>query len=294
MINQVEVEKVYKTFGEVKAVDGVSLKVAQGHFFSLLGPSGCGKTTLLRLIAGFEIPNSGDILIDSKSMDRIAPNLRPTNMVFQNYAIFPHLNVEENVAYGLRKKRLSKDEKLEMINKSLELVGLSGLNNRSSNALSGGQKQRVALARSLVQRPQILMLDEPLSALDIDMQHKLQQYILCLHCEYELTTILISHDLAEIIKMSDYVLAIEQGRITKQGQPAEIFTNQRAINGGCEFVGKIIDINQQGVMFVLTILIGTDSVQVIADKDEIHQFRPGDTVFVGLTSFNPVLRKIDL
>ena len=107
MINQVEVEKVYKTFGEVKAVDGVSLKVAQGHFFSLLGPSGCGKTTLLRLIAGFEIPNSGDILIDSKSMDRIAPNLRPTNMVFQNYAIFPHLNVEENVAYGLRKKKSS-------------------------------------------------------------------------------------------------------------------------------------------------------------------------------------------
>jgi len=160
--------------------------------------------------------------------------------------------------------------------------------------LSGGQQQRVALARSLVQRPQILMLDEPLSALDVDMQHKLQQYILCLHYEYELTTILISHDLAEIIKMSDYVLTIEQGRIEKRGQPAEIFTDQKAINGGCEFVGKIIDINQQDVMFVLTILIGIDSVQVIVDKDEVHQFRPGDTVFVGLTPFNPVLRKIDL
>ena len=137
MINQVEVKNVYKNFGDVKAVDGVSLEISQGQFFSLLGPSGWGKTTLLRLIAGFEMPNSGDISIDNKSMDGIAPNLRPTNMVFQNYAIFPHLNVEENVAYGLRKKRLSKEEKLEMINKSLELVGLSGLNNRSSNALSG-------------------------------------------------------------------------------------------------------------------------------------------------------------
>ena len=114
-------KNVYKNFGDVKAVDGVSLEISQGQFFSLLGPSGCGKTTLLRLIAGFEMPNSGDISIDNKSMDGIAPNLRPTNMVFQNYAIFPHLNVEENVAYGLRKKRLSKDEKLELINKSINL-----------------------------------------------------------------------------------------------------------------------------------------------------------------------------
>ena len=135
MINQVEVRNVKKNFGAVKAVDGVSLEIEQGQFFSLLGPSGCGKTTLLRLIAGFEFPNSGDILIDNKSMDGVDPNLRPTNMVFQNYAIFPHLNVEQNVAYGLRNKKLTNNERTSMINQALDLVGLSGLNERSSNAL---------------------------------------------------------------------------------------------------------------------------------------------------------------
>ena len=174
MINQVEVRNVKKNFGAVKAVDGVSLEIEQGQFFSLLGPSGCGKTTLLRLIAGFEFPNSGDILIDNKSMDGVDPNLRPTNMVFQNYAIFPHLNVEQNVAYGLRNKKLSNNERTSMINQALDLVGLSGLNERSSNALSGGQKQRVALARALILKPKVLLLDEPLSALDKKLREQMQ------------------------------------------------------------------------------------------------------------------------
>ncbi len=191
MINQVEVKNVYKNFGDVKAVDGVSLEISQGQFFSLLGPSGCGKTTLLRLIAGFEMPNSGDISIDNKSMDGIAPNLRPTNMVFQNYAIFPHLNVEENVAYGLRKKRLSKDEKFEMINKSLELVGLSGLNNRSSNALSGGQKQRVALRH-------------------------LQRVV-------GITFILVTHDQEEALTMSDKVAVMFDGKVEQIASPRELY-----------------------------------------------------------------------
>ena len=223
MINQVEVKNVYKNFGDVKAVDGVSLEISQGQFFSLLGPSGCGKTTLLRLIAGFEMPNSGDISIDNKSMDGIAPNLRPTNMVFQNYAIFPHLNVEENVAYGLRKKRLSKDEKLEMINKSLELVGLSGLNNRSSNALSGGQKQRVALARALILKPKVLLLDEPLSALDKKLREQMQSELRHLQRVVGITFILVTHDQEEALTMSDKVAVMFDGKVEQIASPRELY-----------------------------------------------------------------------
>lgn len=273
----------------------VDVQIESNSFVTIYGKSGAGKTSILRMLAGLMHPDTGyiwvngDVWLDTKKNIDRPPQKRSIGFLFQDYALFPNMTVRQNLHFAL-----TQGQAPQIIDDLIELVELGDLQDRKPNMLSGGQQQRVALARSLVQRPQILMLDEPLSALDVDMQHKLQQYILCLHCEYELTTILISHDLAEIIKMSDYVLTIEQGRIEKRGQPAEIFTDQKAINGGCEFVGKIIDINQQDVMFVLTILIGIDSVQVIVDKDEVHQFRPGDTVFVGLTPFNPVLRKIDL
>ena len=244
MINQVEVEKVYKTFGEVKAVDGVSLKVAQGHFFSLLGPSGCGKTTLLRLIAGFEIPNSGDILIDSKSMDRIAPNLRPTNMVFQNYAIFPHLNVEENVAYGLRKKNLPKEKKLKMINDTLELVGLEGLNKRSSNALSGGQKQRVALARALILKPKVLLLDEPLSALDKKLREQMQSELRNLQKAVGITFILVTHDQEEALTMSDKIAVMFDGKVEQIASPKELY-ERPASRRVASFIGAMNFVNAE-------------------------------------------------
>ena len=244
MINQVEVEKVYKTFGEVKAVDGVSLKVAQGHFFSLLGPSGCGKTTLLRLIAGFEIPNSGDVLIDSKSMDGIAPNLRPTNMVFQNYAIFPHLNVEENVAYGLRKKNLPKEKKLKMINDSLELVGLEGLNKRSSNALSGGQKQRVALARALILKPKVLLLDEPLSALDKKLREQMQSELRNLQKAVGITFILVTHDQEEALTMSDKIAVMFDGKVEQIASPKELY-ERPASRRVASFIGAMNFVNAE-------------------------------------------------
>ena len=260
MINQVEVEKVYKTFGEVKAVDGVSLKVAQGHFFSLLGPSGCGKTTLLRLIAGFEIPNSGDILIDSKSMDRIAPNLRPTNMVFQNYAIFPHLNVEENVAYGLRKKNLPKEKKLKMINDSLELVGLEGLNKRSSNALSGGQKQRVALARALILKPKVLLLDEPLSALDKKLREQMQSELRNLQKAVGITFILVTHDQEEALTMSDKIAVMFDGKVEQIASPKELYerpSSRRVASfiGAMNFVNAVI-LESNGKVKVKSDLLG--------------------------------------
>ena len=246
MVNQVQVKNVYRNFGAVKAVDGVSIEIKKGEFFSLLGPSGCGKTTLLRLIAGFETPNFGEILIDSKSMKDVEPNLRPTNMVFQNYAIFPHLNVEENVAYGLRKKKLSKNEKLEMINKSLELVGLSGLNNRSSNALSGGQKQRVALARALILKPKVLLLDEPLSALDKKLREQMQSELRHLQRAVGITFVLVTHDQEEALTMSDKVAVMFDGKVEQIASPRELYEkpiSQRVASfiGAMNFInGKII------------------------------------------------------
>ena len=246
MVNQVQVKNVYRNFGNVKAVDGVSIDIKKGEFFSLLGPSGCGKTTLLRLIAGFETPNFGEILIDGKSMKDVEPNLRPTNMVFQNYAIFPHLNVEENVAYGLRKKKLSKNEKLEMINKSLELVGLSGLNNRSSNALSGGQKQRVALARALILKPKVLLLDEPLSALDKKLREQMQSELRHLQRAVGITFVLVTHDQEEALTMSDKVAVMFDGKVEQIASPRELYEkpiSQRVASfiGAMNFInGKII------------------------------------------------------
>ena len=223
MINQVEVRNVKKNFGTVKAVDGVSLEIEQGQFFSLLGPSGCGKTTLLRLIAGFEFPDSGDILIDNKSMDGVDPNLRPTNMVFQNYAIFPHLNVEQNVAYGLRNKKLTNNERTSMINQALDLVGLSGLNERSSNALSGGQKQRVALARALILKPKVLLLDEPLSALDKKLREQMQSELRHLQKAVGITFILVTHDQEEALTMSDQVAVMFDGKVEQVASPRDLY-----------------------------------------------------------------------
>ena len=223
MSNQVQVKDVIKKFDQVRAVDGVSLEIEQGQFFSLLGPSGCGKTTLLRLIAGFEVPNSGDILIDSKSMDGVDPNLRPTNMVFQNYAIFPHLNVEQNVAYGLRKKKLTNSERASMINQALDLVGLSGLNERSSNALSGGQKQRVALARALILKPKVLLLDEPLSALDKKLREQMQSELRHLQKAVGITFILVTHDQEEALTMSDKVAVMFDGKVEQVASPRDLY-----------------------------------------------------------------------
>ena len=223
MSNQVQVNDVFKNFDQVRAVDGVSLEIEQGQFFSLLGPSGCGKTTLLRLIAGFEVPNSGDILIDNKSMEGVDPNLRPTNMVFQNYAIFPHLNVEQNVAYGLRKKKLTNSERASMINQALDLVGLSGLNERSSNALSGGQKQRVALARALILKPKVLLLDEPLSALDKKLREQMQSELRHLQKAVGITFILVTHDQEEALTMSDKVAVMFDGKVEQVASPRDLY-----------------------------------------------------------------------
>ena len=184
------------------------------------------KTTLLRLIAGFEKPTSGQVFIDDTSMEGIEPNLRPTNMVFQNYAIFPHLNVEENVAYGLRNKRESGSKQNKLVDEALDLVGLSGLNKRSANALSGGQKQRVALARALILKPKVLLLDEPLSALDKKLREQMQSELRHLQRAVGITFILVTHDQYEALTMSDRVAVMFDGKLHKRHHP-EIFTNSQ-------------------------------------------------------------------
>ena len=246
----VQVKNVFKSFGDVNAVNGVSLDIEEGQFYSLLGPSGCGKTTLLRLIAGFEKPTSGQVFIDNTSMEGIEPNLRPTNMVFQNYAIFPHLNVEENVAYGLRNKRENRTNQNKLVDEALELVGLSGLNKRSANALSGGQKQRVALARALILKPKVLLLDEPLSALDKKLREQMQSELRHLQRAVGITFILVTHDQYEALTMSDRVAVMFDGKVAQEASPRELYelpTSQKVASfiGEMTFIkGEIIGENK--------------------------------------------------
>jgi spermidine/putrescine transport system ATP-binding protein len=219
----ISIENVEKRFGEVTALDGVSAEIREGEFFSLLGPSGCGKTTLLRCIAGFEEPTAGRIRIDGEDMAGVAANHRPTNMVFQSYAIFPHLNVEANVGYGLRKLGVKGDEAKVRIREALEMVDLAGYEKRASSQLSGGQRQRVALARALVMRPRVLLLDEPLSALDKKLREQMQVELRQLQRHVGITFILVTHDQEEALIMSDRVAVMFDGQIAQLDTPEMLY-----------------------------------------------------------------------
>ena len=215
----IEINNVTKDFGSVRALNGVSMQIKQGEFFSLLGPSGCGKTTLLRMISGFETPTSGSISIAGESMEDVPPNLRPTNMVFQSYAIFPHLNVAENVGYGLKKLKLSSDEIEGRINEALKLVDLTGYGTREAHALSGGQRQRVALARALIMQPKVLLLDEPLSALDKKLREAMQVELRRLQQTVGITFVLVTHDQEEALVMSDRIAVMFEGEVAQVDTP---------------------------------------------------------------------------
>jgi spermidine/putrescine transport system ATP-binding protein len=221
----VEIQDVTKRFGEVTAVDGVSLAIARGEFFALLGPSGCGKTTLLRMIAGFETPGAGTIRIQGRDVTRIPPHRRPVNMVFQQYALFPHLTVAENVGFGLRYQRyqLKREEHGARIGEALELVRLTGLEKRRPDQLSGGQRQRVALARALVLKPEVLLLDEPLAALDPNLRREVQVELKALQRELGITFAFVTHDREEALAMSDRIAVMNQGRVEQVGSPAGVF-----------------------------------------------------------------------
>ncbi|TKW68323.1 MAG: ABC transporter ATP-binding protein [Paracoccus denitrificans] len=219
----IECREVHKYYGDYHALRGIDLDIREGEFFSLLGPSGCGKTTLLRTIAGFEHISSGVVLIDSKDMADVPANKRPTNMVFQSYAIFPHLTVAENVAFGLRRDPRPRADKAAAVEEALKMVGLSGYGSRAAHALSGGQRQRVALARALILKPKVLLLDEPLSALDRKMREQMQVELIKLQRQVGITFVLVTHDQEEALVMSDRIAVMFEGQIAQLDEPESLY-----------------------------------------------------------------------
>ena len=229
---------VNKNYGDYHALRDVNLDIREGEFFSLLGPSGCGKTTLLRTVAGFETPSSGFLRIDGRDMARVPANRRPTNMVFQSYAIFPHLTVAENVGFGLRRSPDSRAEKAARIDAALAMVGLAGYGGRAAHALSGGQRQRVALARALILKPKVLLLDEPLSALDKKMREQMQHELRRLQRQVGITFILVTHDQEEALIMSDRIAVMFEGAIAQVDTPQGIYLGPRT-RKVAEFIGMM-------------------------------------------------------
>jgi len=220
---RVELVDLVKRFGDVAAVDGISLDIPAGEFFSLLGPSGCGKTTTLRMIAGFERPDAGRILLDGRDMAQTPPHRRPVNTVFQSYALFPHLNVRDNVAFGLRFQNVPKEEAHRQVATVLQLVQLAGFEERRPAQLSGGQQQRVALARALILNPDVLLLDEPLGSLDAKLRKALQLELKSIQEEIGITFVYVTHDQEEALTMSDRLAVMSEGRVVQVGPPREVY-----------------------------------------------------------------------
>lgn len=238
----VELRNVVKLFpnpggGIVRAVDDISLRVRDGEFFSMLGPSGCGKTTSLRMIAGFEYPSSGSILIRGKDVSSVSPFKRPVNTVFQNYALFPHMTVGDNVGFGLEMKGIPKTEIRSRVQETLEKVRLSGMESRMPNQLSGGQQQRVAVARAIINLPQVLLLDEPLGALDLKLRKAMQLELKSLQRELGITFIYVTHDQEEAMTMSDRIVVMRRGRALQVGTPEEIY-EEPASRYVADFIGE--------------------------------------------------------
>jgi len=266
--------------------------IEKGSFTTLYGPSGAGKTTLLRILAGLLRPDSGSIVVDKTtwynrdSKTFIPPQRRQVGLVFQEYALFPNMTVAENLAFAL-----AKNQHKDAVEELVDIMELQEFLQRKPEQLSGGQKQRVALARALVPKPKILLLDEPLSALDRAMRSKLQDYLLSLHRRYELTTVLVSHDSSEILKTSDTMVVLENGQIVKKGHPSKVLTGQE-LSGKFQFSGEITSMDLQGFLCIISVLIGNDLVKVVADTSEVQQLQVGDKILVASKAFNPVIKKL--
>jgi len=234
----VRIEKVTKTFGEVVAVNEVSLDIYRGEFVALLGSSGCGKTTLLRMLAGFETPTAGRITIDGVDMSEVPPYERPVNMMFQSYALFPHMTVDQNVAFGLHQERMPKAQIRQRVAEELELVQMSGYGHRRPDHLSGGQKQRVALARSLAKRPKLLLLDEPMAALDKQLRQQTAFELVGIQEQVGITFVMVTHDQEEAMTIASRIAVMHQGKIAQTGTPREVYEypNSRVV---AEFIGSV-------------------------------------------------------
>ncbi len=236
--SMISISGVSKLFGSVRAVDNVTLEIAQNEFFAILGPSGSGKTTLLRLLAGFEIPNAGEIYLDGEPVSEMLPNQRPTNMVFQNYAIFPHLNVRENISYGLLNKSMTKAQINRVVDEMLELIRLPGYGQRAAQQLSGGERQRVALARALVCEPKVLLLDEPLGALDKKLREEMQIELRQLQRTVGITFVFVTHDQEEALTMADRIAVMMNGNIVQVDTPGALYETP-SCTAVAEFIGNI-------------------------------------------------------
>src|SRR4030088_1178742 len=275
------IDAVVKKFGVFRAVDRLSLDIRAGEFFALLGPSGCGKTTLLRLLAGFETPDEGRVLLGAEDLAGGPPYRRPVNMMFQSYALFPHLTVEGNVAFGLKQDRLPKVEIAARVKEMLALVRLDGLGARKPHQLSGGQRQRVALARALVKRPRVLLLDEPLAALDKNLRGETQFELMELQRTLGLTFVIVTHDQSEAMTVADRIAVMDRGRLIQVATPAEIYEqpNSRWV---AEFIGdvkliegQVVEVGAAGTM------IASDAAGQLCATSSAAA-RPGDTVWVAL------------
>lgn len=306
---------VAKSFGEVKAVDGVNLEIADGEFFAMLGPSGSGKTTVLRLIAGFELPDSGSIEIDGVDVSQTPPFNRDVNTVFQDYALFPHMTVLENVEYGLKVKKVAKDERTVRARTALARVKLEGYEARKPGQLSGGQRQRVALARALVNEPKVLLLDEPLGALDLKLRHEMQVELKELQRAIGITFIFVTHDQEEALTMADRIAVFNAGNIVQMGTAREIYEEPNSefvagfvgISNLLHREGKVISIRPEkiklglagdrsspgkvaSVMFLgaltrIEVTIGGDTLTLLAGNDGSQEFpKVGEQIEVSWNS----------
>ncbi|MGA5299825.1 ABC transporter ATP-binding protein [Nucisporomicrobium flavum] len=288
----IELAGVHKEFlahGErVQAVRPTDLSVRQGEFFSLLGPSGCGKTTTMRMIAGFEEPTGGTVYLDGRDVTGVSPNKRDVNMVFQSYALFPHLNTYQNVAFGLERRKVARDEIRRRVGEIMEIVSLGGMDKRSPREMSGGQQQRVALARALVNRPRALLLDEPLGALDLKLRQQMQIELKRIQREVGITFVYVTHDQGEALTMSDRIAVMEAGRIDQLGSPREIY-ERPATRFVAGFIGtsNLLDGPVDGVEDGVAVLRYGDGDRVLVTVPE--SVKPGDALEV---SVRP--EKIDL
>lgn len=294
-----ELKDIKKNFGETVVLKGVSLAIEEGEFVTFLGSSGCGKTTILRIIAGLEYPGSGSVLIEAKDMEKLGPEKRNVNMVFQNYALFPHMNVEQNIGYGLKIKGVAKDEIKRRVKEMLKLVQLEGFESRKPFAMSGGQRQRVAIARALINNPKVLLLDEPLGALDLQLRRQMQLELKHLQKELGITFVYITHDQEEAINMSDRIVILNNGYIEQVGTPEEIYDNPktayvaRFVGSANILRGTVEEVYKDGV--VLKNAFGTMKARfrrnganegTDPNTGACYAIKPGDTLTLAVRSEN--------
>lgn len=270
----------------------IDLRLTSGTFTAIQGKSGAGKTSLLRIIAGLMQPDSGKIKVDGQfwfnSDQKIDLSIqqRKVGYVFQDYALFPNMTVSENLSFAL-----SKNDSKSIVDDLIEIMELGELRSHKPEILSGGQKQRVALARALVQKPSLLLLDEPLSALDNEIRAKLQQHLLALHKEFKLTTLMVTHDNGETLKLADSLVVLDQGKVIEEGKPSALLTNSN-ISGKFQFTGEVIDLQPEGVISILSVLVGKELIKVVSERKEAESLSVGDKVLVASKAFNPIIKKL--